>query len=141
MTRARARSRFARVSLRGRRYMDFFCPAHGGIRVGYPSPTLLRTLSHTEQGRLRDRAVLVLTANSHYALRGVRPGARLAKVARRLRVNEGFHIGLNWWYLTPNGSSRGVLKVRHGVIEEIGIADRQLTQSRPAARRFLERFY
>ena len=141
MTRARARSRFARVSLRGRRYMDFFCPAHGGIRVGYPSPTLLRTLSHTEQGRLRDRAVLVLTANSHYALRGVRPGARLAKVARRLRVDKGFHIGLNWWYLTPNGSSRGVLKVRHGVIEEIGIADRRLTQSRPAARRFLDSFY
>ena len=72
---------------------------------------------------MRDRAVLVLTANSHYALRGVRPGARLAAVAHRLRVDKGFHIGLNWWYLTPDGSSRGVLKVRHGVIEAIGVAD------------------
>ncbi len=52
----------------------------------------------------------------------------------------GFHIGLNWWYLTRNGSSRGVLKVRHGVIEEIGIANKQLTANRRAADRFLSSF-
>lgn len=102
MTRARARSRFARFSLRGRRYMDFFCPSRGGIRVGYPSPALLRSLSYQQQQRVRGRAVLVLTANRHYALRGVRPGARLATVARRLRVVQPFRVGLNWWYLTPN---------------------------------------
>ena len=56
MTRARARSRFSSFSQRGRRYMDFFCPAHGGIRVGYASPTLLRTLSRSEQRSLRGRS-------------------------------------------------------------------------------------
>ena len=66
--------------------------------------------------------------------------AAKAKVARRLRVGKGFHVGLNWWYLAPNGSSRGVLKVRHGLIEEVGIADRQLTEGRRAARRFLSSF-
>jgi hypothetical protein len=141
MTRARARSQFSRVSLRGRRYMDFFCPAHDGIRVGYPSPKLLDGLSPGERSRVRGRVVLALSSNRHYALRGVRPGVRLASVARRLRVGKGFHVGLNWWYLAPDGSSRGVLKVRDGVIEEVGIANSRLTRTRRAALRFLRSFY
>lgn len=140
MTRARARSRFARVSLRGRRFMDFFCPAHGGIRIGYATPALLRSLSRGQRRHVRGRAVLVLTANRHYALRGVRPGTRLAHVARRLRVGREFRVGLNGWYLVANGSSRGVLKVRHGVIEEVGIADPVLTRTRRASLRFLRSF-
>jgi len=141
MTRARARRRFARYSTRGRRYMDFFCQAgRNGIRAGYPSPKLLRRLSRAERRRVRGRVVLVLTASRHYALRGVRPGARLAAVARRLAVGKGFHIGLNWWYLAPGGSRRAVLKVRHGIIEEIGIADKQLTNNRRADSRFLRSF-
>jgi putative CocE/NonD family hydrolase len=140
MTRKHVRGLFRRFSTRGRRYMDFFCPARNGIRVGYPSPKLLRTLSRVERHRIKGRAVLALTSNPHYALRGVHPGAGLAMVARRLHVGQGFHIGLNWWYLTPNGRSRGVLKVRQGVIEEIGIADKQLTNHRPAQWRFLTSF-
>lgn len=140
MTRARARSRFLRTSTRGRRYMDFFCPNHDGIRVGYPSPKLLRTLSRSARGRVQGRVVLALTANPHYALRGVRPGARLTAIARRVKIGKGFHVGLNWWYLWSNGSSRGVLKVRRGMIEEVGIADKQLTNSREAALRFLTSF-
>jgi hypothetical protein len=140
MTRARARSRFARRSTRGRRYMDFFCPAHNGIRVGYPSPALLHGLSPSERRRVTGRAVLVLTSNRHYALRGVRPGARVAKVARRLKLGRRFQIGLNSWYLAPNGASRGVLKVRRGVIDEVGIANARLTQSRQPALQFLKSF-
>jgi hypothetical protein len=140
MTRARARSLFARSATRGRRYMDFFCPAHNGIRAGYPSPALLRPLSRPERRRVQGRVVLALTSNPHYALHGVRAGVRLAKVARRLGVGRGFRIGLNTWYLEPNGQSRGVLKVRHGIIEEIGIANKQLTTNRRSARRFLASF-
>jgi alpha-glucosidase len=140
MTRAQARSRFARFSVRGRRYMDFFCPARRGIRVGYASPKLLHGVSRSEQRRVRGRVVLILTANRHYTLHGVRPDARLANVARRLRVGHGLHIGLNWWYLAPNGSSRGVLKVRHGMVQEIGIANARLTNSRGAQLKFLESF-
>ena len=120
--------------------MDFFCPARRGIRVGYPSPKLLHGFSRAERRRLQGRAVLILSANHRYALRGVRPDTRLARVARRLRVGRGFHVGLNWWYLAPNGRSRGVLKVRHGVIEEVGIANARLTRTRRAALRFLESF-
>jgi hypothetical protein len=140
MTRAHVRSLFARLSTRGRQYMDFFCGHVGGIRVGYPSPQLLRTLPRAERRDLPGRAILILTASSHYALRGVRPGSRLAAVTRRLRVGSGFQVGLNRWYLTPDGPSRGVLKVRHGVIEEIGIANRQLTDSQRADRHFLSSF-
>ncbi len=140
MTRGRARSLFARGSRRGRRYMDFFCPAHRGIRVGYASPGLVASRSRAVRG-LRGHVVLILTANRHYALRGVRPGARLSRVARRLRAGRAFQVGLNQWYLTSNGPSRGVLKVRHGRIQEIGIANASLTRTRKAARKFLRSFF
>jgi len=51
-----------------------------------------------------------------------------------------FHIGANSWYLAPNGPSTAVLKVRHGIVEEIGIAVKQLTRGRSAELRFLESF-
>ncbi len=141
MTRAQARHQIGRYSTRARRYMDFFCLGHGpGIRAGYPSPTLLRTLPNAQRRHVRGRVILTLTANRYYALRRVRPGTRLATVARRLAVGRGFHIGLNWWYLVPNAASRGVLKVRHGIIQEIGIADARLTRTRSAQQRFLASF-
>jgi hypothetical protein len=34
-----------------------------------------------------------------------------------------------------------VLKVRHGIIEEIGIGDKRLTQSHKAQRAFLSSFF
>ena len=141
MARAHARSLFFRSSTRGRRYMDFFCLNSSGIRVGYPSPKLLRTLTRRERRRVQGRVVLALTSNHHYALRAVRPGTRLAAVARRLGTGAGFHIGLNTWYLAPNGASTGVLKVRHGIIEEVGIANKLLTSNRHTAWRFLDSFF
>ena len=138
MTRAQARRAFVLSSTGGRRDMDFLCLSPIGIRVGYPSVDLLRTLSASERQRVQGRVVLALTANRFYALRGVHPGARLAAVARRLGVGPGIHVGLNWWYLAPKGSSRAVLKVRHGVVLEIGIANEHLTQGSSAALRFLK---
>jgi len=141
ITRAAARRAFRRSSNRGRRYMDFFCLRPNGIRVGYASPKFLRTVAARERRRVNGRAILALTANPLYALRGVRPGAQLAAVARRLRTGRAYHVGLNYWYLAPNGPSTGVLKVRHGRIEEIGIADKRLTRGRRAALKFLRDFY
>lgn len=77
--------------------MDFFCLTPNGIRLGYPSPKLLRTVPGRERRRVRNRVVLALTANPYYALERVRPGARLAAVARRLRTGAPFHVGLNYW--------------------------------------------
>jgi hypothetical protein len=120
--------------------MDFYCLRVLGIRAGYPSGKLLRSLSHKQQRRVQGRIVLALTANHHYALHGVRPGTKLRKVKRKLHVGRHYTVGRNSWYLVPNGSSHGVLKVRHGVIQEIGITDKRLTGSVRADRKFLRTF-
>ncbi|HWE09801.1 MAG TPA: hypothetical protein VG325_10620, partial [Solirubrobacteraceae bacterium] len=140
MTRRQARSRFPRSSTRRHRYMDFFCPARRGIRVAYASPSLLRSQPRAARHRLTGRVVLILTAAEHYSLRGVHVGTRLARVARRLHAGAPSDVGRNRWYVVPLGSGRGVLKVQHGVIEEIGIANRRLTTGRRVARRFFTSF-
>ncbi|HKO26104.1 MAG TPA: hypothetical protein VJU80_01485, partial [Solirubrobacteraceae bacterium] len=142
VTRAHARKLFVHWSTRGRHDdMDFFFICPKGIRAGYPSAALLRSLSKRERRAVKGRAVILLTANRHYALHGVKQGARLARVRRRLHVSRGYKIGLNTWYLVPNGHSRGVLKVRHGVIFEVGIANKRLTTGgRRAILRFLKAF-
>jgi pimeloyl-ACP methyl ester carboxylesterase len=136
-TRVRARRTLLRFTV-SRRNMDRFCLTPGGpIRAGYPSATLLRTLSASGRAKITGRVVLLLTANRHYALRGVRPGARVSRIAKRLHLAKPFQIGLNRWYVTAGS---GVLKVRRGVVEEIGIASRQLLHGRAAQRRLLRSF-
>ena len=124
MKRSRARRLFRQFSTRRRRDMDFYCLVPNGIRAGYPSARLLRALPARERARERGRIVLLLTADPYYALRGVRPGATLAAARSALRLSDPFHIGLNYWYLADDGPTLGVLKVRHGVVEEVGIAAR-----------------
>ena len=88
----------------------------------------------------RNRAVLILTVNKHYAIKGVRPGSRLSAARHRLAFGRPFHVGLNNWYLAPDGKMRAVLKVRHGKIIEIGIASKPLTDTRVSAAQFLRTF-
>ncbi len=54
-----------------------------------------------------------------------------------LKLRGPFHIGLNYWYVAGISGGRGVLKVRHGVVEEIGITYSGLT---PASHRRTFRF-
>ena len=49
-------------------------------------------------------------------------------------------IGLNDWYLAPAGAATAVLKVRSGIVEEVGIAERGLTQNRHAQRILMASF-
>jgi hypothetical protein len=137
MTRARARSAFASSSARGHRYIVFYCLTPDGIRGGFPAPAALRLLRPGQRHRARGTVVLALTANRHFSLHGVRPGTRLVTVARRLHPGRPFAVGTNRWYLTPG---HGVLKVQHGVIQEIGIADARFVRTRAAARTFLRGF-
>ncbi len=140
MTRRQARKAFTHSSNRGKRFEDFFCLTPIGVRVGYASDRLRKTLSPGERKRVRGRVVLALTANGFYALRGVRPGATLAVAARTLRTGAPFHIGVNFWYMARNGTSTAVLKVRHGIVQEVGIADARLTHSKKAQRAFITSF-
>ena len=137
MTRARARSILKFSSTRGRKYWDFFCLKPIGIRAAYASAAAAAKLKRSERRGVRGKIVLLLTSDRLYSLKGVKPGTRLNGVAKKLHVSKRIRIGKNDWYIVPNGSSRGVLKVQHGVIEEVGIADRRLAGNYRAAKRFL----
>jgi hypothetical protein len=110
------------------------------VRVGYASTALLKTLSSKERKKATGRVVWASTSNAFYAIRGIRPGATLTAAAKKLHTGAAFHIGLNYWYIAKNGSSTAVLKVRHGLVEEIGIANAALTKTRRAQRSFLNSF-
>lgn len=140
MTRARVRRRYAHSSDRGKRFEDFFCLTPIGVRVGYASPKLLRTLAPAERRQLAGRVVWASTSNPYYALRGVRPGMTVGAARKHLVLVAPFRIGLNLWYLAPNGSSTAVLKVRDRIIEEVGIANGKLTRGRKRQRTFLTSF-
>jgi hypothetical protein len=75
-----------------------------------------------------------------YVVKGIRPGATIAGASKALKVGKVFRIGLNDWYFAPAGSASAILKVRHGLVEEIGLAENQLTKSRATQRTFLTSF-
>jgi len=140
VTRAHARRTLKRYTSSGSS-QDNFC-LYGGwdIRVGYPSSKLLRSLSRKERARVNGRTVLILTMNVHYALNGALPGTKLTAVAKRLKLGKVIKIGSNDWYLVPGKASEGLLRVRGGIIQEVGIATKALTQGLAAQRRFLAAF-
>lgn len=127
---------------RGHANRDYFCLAGIGIRAGYPSAALLRHVPRRERAHVANRVVLALTSNPYYALRGVRPDTtELSAVAKRLGVGRAYRIGKNTWYLVSNGKQRGVFKVQHGLIEEVGLMDSRLARNRASARRLLASFH
>ena len=136
-TRAAIRRALAHLTTRHHRDLDYFCLAGDGIRVEYPSPKLLRTPAAGQRRRVQGISVLVLTANHHYTLDGIRPGTRLANAGVRLRHARHYHVGRNTWYLIPSHTNTGILKVQHRRIHEIGIANPHLTATPRSARRFL----
>ena len=141
MTQATARHRLTRFVVTHNNFDNFCLYGGWGVRVGYPTARVLSLLPSSERSRLTGRVVLALTANPYYALDGVRPGMALSAVAQKLHVGPAFHIGSNYWYLAPGAVSRGVLKVRGGIIQEVGIANTQLTAGDAASqRRFLSSF-
>jgi hypothetical protein len=140
MTRAQARHEYKHSSTRGFKYKDFFCLTPNGVRDGYGSPALLKTLPAKRRAQYGGRVVWISTSSSFYAVNGIRPEATVAAAAKKLKLEAPFHIGANYWYLAPNGGSIAVLKVRHGIVEEIGIGDKALNQDRKAQSNFLKSF-
>ena len=140
MTRAQARKAYKQSSTRGFAYKDFFCLTPNGVRVGYASPALLKTLPRPQRGRYAGRVIWASTSNAFYAVRGVRPGATVMAADKALKLEAPFHIGLNFWYLAGNGASMAVLKVRGEIVEEIGIGVNALMRGRTAQRAFLTSF-
>ncbi len=139
-TRAQAAKAYTHSSNRGKQYEDFFCLTPIGVRVGFASPALLHTLPKSEQGKLSGRVIWASTSSAYYTIDGIRVGATVAAAALKLKLTGPIHVGLNDWYIAPNGSSTAVLKVRHGVIEEIGIGDKSLTGTHAEQLNFFKSF-
>jgi hypothetical protein len=99
-----------------------------GIRVGYPSARLLRTVPQTLRGSLGGRVVWITTANPYYALAGVRTGEALAAAERSLP--GGTLLSGGRWYVARWGSVSALIEVAAGAVQEVGIADSRLTRTR-----------
>ena len=142
MTRAQAERAFTHSSSRGQTYEQFFCLTPIGIRVGYGSPKLVEAFPASHRAALKDRVVWISTSSAHYAIDGIRAGTTVtaANADKKLKLGKKFVVGLNDWYLASDGSVTAVFKARHGIIEEIGIAYKQLTAGRTAQRAFLTSF-
>jgi hypothetical protein len=140
-TRAEAEHAYSRSSSRGTRFEEFFCLTPIGIRVGYASPKLLAKLPAKRRNTFTARVIWISSANPFYAIQGVRPGASVTAATARLKLSKAFEIGLNDSYLAPDGPVTAVLKSRAGIVEEIGIADKRLTQGRTAQRNLLTSFF
>ena len=125
----------------GKQYEDFFCLTPIGVRVGYGSPKLLKILSKTLRKQLLNRVVWASTSNPHYSIGGVRPGESIVTASAALHPLPVIHIGLNDWYLAVQKHSTAVLKVRHKVVEEIGIATNKLTKTATDRSVLMHSFY
>jgi hypothetical protein len=141
MTRSQARYLYRHHSNRGRQYEDFFCLTPIGVRVGYASPVLLDSLPSHQRPGSRGRVVWASTSDPYYSLDGIRAGESIATAARVLGAEPPFHIGLNDWYLARKAGYTAVLKVRGGVVEELGIADNSLTGTRTTQNVLMHSFY
>jgi hypothetical protein len=139
-TRARARKAYANSTYRKTKYQDYFCLTPTGIRVGYGSPGLLKTVSAHQRKLLTGRAVWALTTNSFYAVHGIRVGTRLAKARRALKLSGPIRVARKTWYLAPNRTSTAVFKTQGRTITEIGIANKTLGSGRKRRATLLKSF-
>ena len=140
MTRAQAQHAYTRSSSRGKAYEEFFCLTPRGVRVGYASPTEIASLPQADRDRYAGRVIWISTSSAYYAIDGVRVGATVQAAAMHLRLEPVFVVGLNDWYPAPVRGATAILKVRHGIVQELGIAEAALTLTRSAQRTFLTSF-
>ena len=119
---------------------DFCLYAGWGIRVEYPSSKLLGRLSRRDRHRVADRIVLAVTSNPFYSFDGAGPGVTLAAVQRKLHLGKKIHMGTSDWYFVPEKHANLVLKVRNGVIYELGVADKRLSAGKQSELRLLQGF-
>jgi phospholipase C len=140
ITRAQARHAYTHSSTRGFEDKDFFCLTPYGIRVGYGSSKLLKHLPVRERHTYAGRVVWISTDNARYAINGIRASATLTAAEAKLPHGYLFRVGANDWYIAPAGKASAVLKVRGGVVQEVGIAVNALTASHKADRQLMTSF-
>jgi NHL repeat-containing protein len=139
-TRARARQLMPGYTARSYHTDNFCLYDASGIRVGYGSTKLLGAAASAALPAMTGRVILALTANPYYTIDGIRPGSTLATAARHLHLSPVVHAGHNDWYVIPGTTRNDVLKVRDGVVKEIGIATKRLTGTHAQQLQLLSNF-
>lgn len=71
----------------------------------------------------------------------MRAGESIAIAGPRLGASKPLRIGANLWYLAHASRFTEALKVRHGIVAEIGIADSELTQTPRSQSALMHSFY
>ena len=127
MTRAQVRRAFRGSSVLQSGATESFCLTPAGVRVGFATPGLLGTLPRSERAHLGGHVVWVLTSSPRYAYAGIRVGANVAALKSSLPGATLAEYGMNDWFVLPSGVSTLLLKVTHGFVDEIAIADSRLT--------------
>jgi dienelactone hydrolase len=123
-TRSRQRRLLRGKALKSRPGMDRYCATGGGsFRIGY--------------GGAGRRVILIITSSKRFAVRGIRRGASVATLRRRLRGERRQRIGKNVWYLVGGRSATLAYKTRGRKVLDVGIANRRLTRGAGASRGFL----
>jgi hypothetical protein len=137
MTLAEARTIDPNIHPIGYGFLDFCLSPPPGIRAATARASDVHKFARHKR-HVRGRVAILLTANSHYSLDGIRPPMALTAAANRVHLARPFHVGRNTWYiLTEQRHARGVLYVRHGVVLEVGVAMAALTRTRKAQLAFL----
>jgi hypothetical protein len=140
LTRAQARRTLTRFSVT-RSGLDDFCLDGGrDIRAAYPTSRILASAPKALRAGLRSRVILAVTPNPFYSLDGAKPGDRLRTIAKRLHLGAGLRIDGSDWYVIPGELANGVFKTRAGVIAEVGLVNRRLSNNRVSQRRLLRAF-
>jgi kumamolisin len=140
MTRKQARHAYAHSTDHASRNQDVFCLTPIGLRAGYPSTRLLGLVPRARRGAFAGRVVWIATGSAFFAIDGVRVGTTLSSATRHLRLGKVLAIGRSRWYLAPAGAATIALEVQGRIVQEIGLAARQLTAGRAAQRTLLTAF-
>jgi hypothetical protein len=106
-----------------------FCVVGGDERVEFPTEKLLKALKPSLRAKLKQRVVMVLTANPIYAVDGVRHGMSVASAEKKLKLGHAYRIGANTWYLVPNHGDDILIKAQGKIVREIGFIDKRLIAS------------
>jgi hypothetical protein len=130
ITRTQARAAFPRGITRNSASQDVFCLVPAGIRVVYASSKLVAAAAKAGEAAQAGRAVLALTANPYYVLDGVRAGMSFGNARTLLGTGNLLRLGANGWYFVTQPRSTAVIKIRGGIVRELGIAARQYTATR-----------
>jgi hypothetical protein len=139
-TRKQALSAYAHHKDHSTSDTDLFCLTPSGVKAGYPPAALLKGLPKKQRAKLGGRVIWLETANAHYGIDGIHPGATLAAAKQALPHGALANAAGSEWYLARAGAVTAVIEAGGGIVQQIGIASKQFTGGAKSDKAFLKAF-